>query len=53
MLQVFHPSLVVYEDVIQIHHYKLLVKGNRISSIILINVVGAFVKLEGMTNYSK
>jgi hypothetical protein len=32
---------------------KVLVKGHRISSIILIKVVGAFVKPKGMTNHSK
>jgi hypothetical protein len=32
---------------------KLLVKGHRISSIILIRVVGEFVKPKGMTNHSK
>jgi hypothetical protein len=32
---------------------KVLVKGRRISSIILIKVVGAFVKPKGMTNHSK
>jgi hypothetical protein len=32
---------------------KVLVKGHRISSIILINVVGAFVKTKGMTIHSK
>jgi hypothetical protein len=32
MLQVFHPSLVVDEDVIQIHHYKII--GERPQDII-------------------
>jgi hypothetical protein len=32
---------------------KILVKGHRISSIILIKVVGAFVKPKGMTKHSK
>jgi len=32
---------------------KVLVKGHRISSIILINIVGAFVKPKVMTNHSK
>jgi hypothetical protein len=32
---------------------KLPVKGHRISSIILIKFVGAFVKPKGMTNHSK
>jgi hypothetical protein len=32
---------------------KVLVNGHRISSIILIKVVGAFVKPKGMTNHSK
>jgi hypothetical protein len=32
---------------------KVLVKGHRISSIILIKFVGAFVKPKGMTNHSK
>jgi hypothetical protein len=32
---------------------KVLVKGHRISSIILIKVVGAFIKPKGMTNHSK
>jgi hypothetical protein len=32
---------------------KELVKGNKISSIILMKVVGAFVKPKGMTNHSK
>jgi hypothetical protein len=32
---------------------KILVKGHRISSIILIKVVGAFFKIKGMTNHSK
>jgi hypothetical protein len=50
---VFHPSLVIDEDVIQIHHYKILVKGRKISSIILIKKFGALVKPKGMTNHSK
>jgi hypothetical protein len=53
MLQVLSPSHVVDEDVIQIHHYKVLLEGRRISSIILIKVVGAFSKPKGMTNHSK
>jgi hypothetical protein len=53
MMQVFHPSLDVDEDVIQICHYKVLVKGRGILSIILINVVGLFVKPKGMSNHSK
>jgi hypothetical protein len=32
---------------------KVLVNGHRISSIILMKVVGAFVKPKGMTNHSK
>jgi hypothetical protein len=32
---------------------KVLVKGHRIPSIILIKVVGAFVKPKGMTSHSK
>jgi hypothetical protein len=32
---------------------KVMVKGQKISSIILIKVVGAFVKTNGMTNHSK
>jgi hypothetical protein len=32
---------------------KLLVNGHRISSIILMKVVGAFFKPKGMTNHSK
>jgi hypothetical protein len=32
---------------------KVLVKGHRISSIILMKVVGAFFKPKGMTNHSK
>jgi hypothetical protein len=32
---------------------KVLVNGHTISSIILIKVVGAFVKPKGMTNHSK
>jgi hypothetical protein len=32
---------------------KVLVKGHRISSIILIKVVGTVVKPKGMTNHSK
>jgi hypothetical protein len=32
---------------------KVFVKGHRISSIILIKVVGEFVKPKGMTNHSK
>jgi hypothetical protein len=32
---------------------KVLVKGHRISSIILIKVVGEFFKPKGMTNHSK
>jgi hypothetical protein len=32
---------------------KVLVNGHRISSIILIKVVGAFVKPKGMTSHSK
>jgi hypothetical protein len=32
---------------------KLLMNGHKISSIILMKVVGAFFKPKGMTNYSK
>jgi hypothetical protein len=32
MMQVFHPSLVVDEDVIQIHHYKSI--GERLQDIV-------------------
>jgi hypothetical protein len=53
MMQVLQPILVVYEDVIQIHHYKSISEGRRISSIILIKVVGEFVKPKSMINHSK
>ena len=39
MLQVFCPSPTINENFIEIHHYKVLVNGHRISSIILMKVV--------------
>jgi hypothetical protein len=53
MLQVLCPTLIEDEDVIQIHHHKELAKGRKISSIILMKVVGEFVNPKGMTNHSK
>jgi hypothetical protein len=54
MLQVFGPSLVVNENVIQIHHYKSIGEWSQ-------DIVHhphesgwrAFVKPKGMTNHSK
>jgi hypothetical protein len=53
MLQVFCPSLVVNEMSSRYTTTKVLVNGHRILSIILMKVVGAFVKPKGMTNHSK
>jgi hypothetical protein len=54
MLQVLNPSVVVDEDVIQIHHHKRISEiPCKISSIIFMKVVGEFVKPKGMTNHSK
>jgi hypothetical protein len=53
MIQVFFPSIVVNENVIHITTTKLLVNGHRILSIILMKVVGAFVKPKGIKNHSK
>jgi hypothetical protein len=53
MLHVLLPSSVEDEDVIQIYHYKKLVKGLNTSSINIMKVDGAFVKSNGMTNHSK
>jgi hypothetical protein len=48
------PSLVVNENVIQIHHYKSIGEWSQdIIHIILMKVVGSFVKPKGMTNHSK
>jgi hypothetical protein len=53
MLQVFHPSLVVDEDIIQYTTTKVLVNVYRISSIILMKIFGSFFKPKGMNNNLK
>jgi hypothetical protein len=53
MMQVFCPSLVVDEDVIQIYHYKIIGERLQESSIILMKFVWAFIKPKGMTNHLK
>jgi hypothetical protein len=50
----FFPGPIEDEDVIQIYDHKIFfVNGCKISSIILMNVIGALVKPKGMTNHSK
>jgi hypothetical protein len=53
MLQVFGPSLVEIRMSSRYTTTKVLVNGRRISSIILMKVVGSFFKPNGMTNHSK
>jgi hypothetical protein len=53
MIQVFCPSLAVDEDSSRYTTTKLLVKGHKISSIILMKFVGEFFKPKGMNNHSK
>ena len=54
VLQVFFPTLVEDEDVVEIKKkMNELVKGCKMSSISLIKVAGAFVNLKGITNHSK
>jgi hypothetical protein len=53
VLQVFFPTLVEDEDVIQIYNHKGIGEGHKMSSINLMKVVGEFVKSKGMTNHSK
>ena len=48
MVELLFPNLAEDQDAIQIHHTNELVKGRKMSSISLMNVVGTFVNPKDM-----